>query len=186
MVVALFVAFSSHPFIYLSIYLSLFVTKIKNERFKPVLETSCSPFDPKLSIDGKAIRFILDPEAQDKFKGSHFKFLGRWIHYNLSEEGIKKMVRQRLMDDIKTVDKSSINGFMKLWIYQFYVLARLSWPFLVHDFDLSFSKELEIARHVLSWTNFSLGNTTSECNLSNAVCWKTVLTIRFASCMISV
>ena len=32
---------------------------------------------------------------------------------------------------------------MKLWLYQFYVLARISWPFMVQDLPLSFAEALE-------------------------------------------
>ena len=32
---------------------------------------------------------------------------------------------------------------MKLWIYQFYILAQLSWPFLIYDFDRSFVIDLQ-------------------------------------------
>ena len=32
---------------------------------------------------------------------------------------------------------------MKLWLYQFYVLSHLSWPFLINDLDLSFAQDLQ-------------------------------------------
>jgi len=32
---------------------------------------------------------------------------------------------------------------MKLWIYQFYILAQLSWPFLIYDFNRSFVVDLQ-------------------------------------------
>ena len=35
-----------------------------------------------------------------------------------------------------------MNGIMKLWLYQFYVLARMSWPFLIHDFNRHFAVQL--------------------------------------------
>ena len=35
-----------------------------------------------------------------------------------------------------------LNGFEKLWLYQFYVLARLSWGFLVQGLVLSVATEL--------------------------------------------
>ena len=36
------------------------------------------------------------------------------------------------------VDHAPINGLMKLWLYQHYVLAKSSWPLLVHDFNHDF------------------------------------------------
>jgi len=32
---------------------------------------------------------------------------------------------------------------MKLWLYQFYLLARTSWPFLIYDFERSFAVDIE-------------------------------------------
>ena len=58
-----------------------FDKKIKNEKFKPVLDTIYSPFDPCLTINEQPMRFIFNPEDSDTFKAEHFKFLGRWIHY---------------------------------------------------------------------------------------------------------
>jgi hypothetical protein len=44
-------------------------------------------------------------------------------------------VEDALLHDISLIEQSKINGLMKLWIYQFYVLSHLSWPFLCHDFQ---------------------------------------------------
>ena len=40
------------------------------------------------------------------------------------------------------VEKLRLNGFQKLWLYQFYVLSRIAWPFLVQDLVVSFATEL--------------------------------------------
>ena len=32
---------------------------------------------------------------------------------------------------------------MKLWLYQFYALSHLSWPFIINDLDRSFSLDLQ-------------------------------------------
>ncbi len=42
-----------------------------------------------------------------------------------------------------TVQTSGVNGLCKLYIYEHYVVPRLSWVFLVHDLNLSFSHELD-------------------------------------------
>ena len=89
------------------------------------------------------MRFIFNPEDSDTFKAEHFKFLGRWIHYRLSEQKIKTKIWDTILKDFQTVDNSLVNGFMKLWIYQFYILAQLSWPFLIYDFNRSFVVDLQ-------------------------------------------
>ena len=98
--------------------------------------SSYAPFDPELSIAGKPIRFILDKSNPDKFKGEHFKFLGNFIHYDLDGEPLKTKIKVSMEDDLRRVDQSLVNGFMKAWLYQYYVLQRLTWPFFVHQFNL--------------------------------------------------
>ena len=47
---------------------------------------------------------------------------------------------------------------MKLWLYQFYVLSRLSWPFLIYDFDKSFVLEMQktINPKLKGWAGVSI------------------------------
>ena len=46
---------------------------------------------------------------------------------------------------------------MKLWLYQFYALLHLSWPFIINDLDKSFSQDLQrmINRQLKSWAGIS-------------------------------
>ena len=71
------------------------------------------------------MRFMVDRKNPDPFKGTHFKFLGRWIHPSLSEKEVKKRTRLKFEKEIALVDEAKINGFMKLWLYQFYLLPHL-------------------------------------------------------------
>ena len=103
-----------------------------------------SPFDPDLKIAGEKIRFIvniaIDPAS---LHYDHFKELGRFISVDLKEDKIKSEVRKRFLDDMEKVESSGVNGLCKLFLYQHFVLTRLSWAFLVHDFCLTFAHELE-------------------------------------------
>ena len=67
-------------------------------------------------------------------------------------------MRASLIEDINIVENSRIHGFMKLWLYQFYVLSRLSWPFLIYDFDRSFVLEMQKAINpkLKGWAGASL------------------------------
>ena len=38
---------------------------------------------------------------------------------------------------------SAVHGFMKLWIYQHYVVASLAWPLSVYDLDVSWVENLQ-------------------------------------------
>jgi hypothetical protein len=44
---------------------------------------------------------------------------------------------------MEKIEKSGVNGLCKLFLYQHFVVTRLSWPFLVHDLCLTFANELE-------------------------------------------
>ena len=109
----------------------------------PIESSTYSLFDPQLSIAGQPIRFILNLDDPDSFKGQHFKFLGRWIHAFLKQHLIKDKIKKEILNEIQTVDNCRLNGFMKLWLYQFYVLYHFSWPLLIHDLDKSFAVEIQ-------------------------------------------
>ena len=56
---------------------------------------------------------------------------------------IKDKIKKEILNEIQTVDNCRLNGFMKLWLYQFYVLYHFSWPLLIHDLDKSFAVEIQ-------------------------------------------
>ena len=60
-----------------------------------------------------------------------------------NEKDIKKQIVSLLTKEIETIQSSKLNGFMKLWLYQFYALSHLSWSFLINDLDKSFSLHLQ-------------------------------------------
>jgi hypothetical protein len=113
-------------------------------RYKAMTDTVYAPYDPLLTIAGEPIRFILDiTKDPSLLLHDHFKFVGRWIGMHLTEDKVKVKVKQHLREDMELIENCGVNGPMKLWIYQHYVLAHLAWPFLVHDFCASFAMELE-------------------------------------------
>lgn len=152
--------------------------RTKHHRYSPTSPLKYSPFDPKLKIAGKDIKFLYDPDEVDKFKGSHFKFLGRHIHYFAVEKDVMKKILNDFSNDMDKIDGQLLNGFIKLWLYQHVILSRLAWPFLAHDLTHSLSESLEkiATSHLKKWAgiyksaetgvlyrakeNFGLGLTT--------------------------
>ena len=61
----------------------------------------------------------------------------------MKEDKIKSEVHKHVLSDLTTVDSCGINGFSKLFLYEFFVVRRVSWQFLVHDFCLTFATELD-------------------------------------------
>ena len=133
---------SAKPIKCISLAFRQFDPRTESSKYIPYSDTKYTAYDPLLTIDGHPIQFIANPSI-DGFKGKHFKFLGRWIQVLLRGGDIQVRVRSLFQEDINIIEKSKVNGLMKLWLYQFYVLAHLSWPFLVQDFPLSFALELE-------------------------------------------
>ena len=112
--------------------------------FERYAATVYCPYDPELTINGERLKFIVDAAADESsLQYDHFKELGRFISVDLKEDKMKTEVRRRLDNDIDLVDKSGLNGLCKLFLYEHFVIRRLSWVFLVHDFNLWFAKELE-------------------------------------------
>src|SRR6185312_7953972 len=93
-----------------------------HEEFKRYGNTVYCPFDPNLSIGGNKIRFMVDVAADpNSLTFDHFKELGRWISVDLKEDKIKSVLRKRVVDDFATVDAAGINGFCKLFIYEYFL-----------------------------------------------------------------
>ena len=112
-------------------------------KYKRHYNLKYTPFDPEISISGHPMRFIYDDsKKEESLLRDHFKFLGRWISIDLNELKVKEFVKERFLDEVKLINKTRLSGFMKLWLYQHYILAHLAWPFLIHDFNLSFATEL--------------------------------------------
>ena len=103
-----------------------------------------STFDPRIVVDGQAMKFIVDSQEKEPFKANHFKFLGRWLNPFLTETDIKEKIKSSLLKDMDLIENSKLrNGLMKLWLSQFYALSHLSWPLMILDLDRSFSLDLQ-------------------------------------------
>jgi hypothetical protein len=102
-----------------------------------------SAFDAKLFIKGIPVKFIVNLEQNDTFKQRHFKFLGRNIDVSVEETLVKAKLKTAIINDLAIVSKDHLNGYSKCWLYQHYIISKLAWPFLIHDFCRSFVTELQ-------------------------------------------
>ncbi len=129
--------------------------KLKNVKY--------APFDPGIFIGGKRMRSIIDltksDDASVTLLRDHFKFLGRWISIELNEHKIQTFLSARFLEKVEKVNRSNVSGFMKLWLYQNYLLSQLAWPFLIYDLPLSFAKSLEstLSMKLKSWAHLYRG-----------------------------
>ena len=124
------------------------------ENYVRFSETVYCPYDPDITIAGKKMRFIVNPGADaESLQSDHFKELGRWISVSLSEDKMKAEIRKRVFQDLEKVEHSGVNGLSKLFLYEHFLVSRLSWVFLVHDLCVSFSEDLDkkVIPRLKSW-----------------------------------
>ena len=110
-------------------------------------DTVYCPFDPNLTIAGQKMRFIINTDADpESLQSDHFKELGRWISADLTEDKMKLEIEKRF--SLLTLATSNVNGLCKLFLFEHFIVSRLSWVFLVHDLSVSFIKDLRKLSHV--------------------------------------
>ena len=91
--------------------------KRENSKYKPLMEVGYSALDPKLEISGQPIPFLGEES---------FKFLGRKISLKGSAVESKE-TRDNLISDMEMIDKVSITGTMKMWLYNHFVITFITW-----------------------------------------------------------
>ena len=117
---------------------------VSNKEFKHYGDPVYCPYDPEVTIEGEKLKFIVSTAVDPtSIQFAHFKELGRFISVDLKEEKMKAEIRRRFEKDFELVENSGVNGLCKLFLYQHFIIRRLSWVFLVHDLTVSFAKELE-------------------------------------------
>ena len=82
-----------------------------------------------------------------------FKFLGWKMYVHLTENATKEYIKEYFIELMTILDKDPVNGFIKLWLYQHYVLLMFCWPFQINDLNVSFAKDLEVIanRYLKKW-----------------------------------
>ena len=122
--------------------------------YTPAQQSAHSSFDPQLTAVGTQMKFIGHDEAP-------FKFLGMFVSHDLSDT----YARQKLSDTLNTllelVDARLLSGWMKVWLYNFYVATKLSWMLMIYDMPLGVLEELEATcnRYLKKWFGLAHGAT---------------------------
>lgn len=105
-----------------------------------------SSYDPLLTANGTAIKFIGDDKEP-------FKFLGMLIATDLSNNVARTRLELRLEALLTVIDEQPLRGWMKLWLYNAYVAAKLSWLLLIYDLPLTLIEQTETTcnRYLKKW-----------------------------------
>ena len=107
-------------------------------------EKTFSAFNPHLTISGCAIVFL----ANDPFK-----CLGRVLFSDLSDSNQRSLLLQQITNDMTKVDAIPLKGIAKTWIYNNYVMAFITWPFIIYEFPPSFVNKITaiVKRYLKRW-----------------------------------
>ena len=81
-----------------------------------------------------------------------FKFLGRKI--SGKKDGHNRIeIKDSCIKNLEKTGKANITGPVKMWLYNSYVVAFITWPFTICDLPISFGEELKAisTRYLKQW-----------------------------------
>ena len=127
-----------------SFAMKVFTPSSDNQSFQPSSDKAYSSYDPKLNIQGEPIPFL---------GGKPFKMLGKYVSGNNEKEDNKRRLLGKLKDFLEKVEKSSINGIQKAWIYEHMIIPSVTWEMTIYDFPITFIDTLNssITKYLKSW-----------------------------------
>ena len=69
--------------------------------------------------------------------------LGKVYDSSLKDINSIKDVQEKLSEWLRTIDNSQLLGRFKVWCYQFGIIPRLQWPFLLYDIPVTQVETME-------------------------------------------
>ena len=111
-------------------------------------KTQYTAYDPKLQINGQQISYI---------HSEPIRFLGKLFYADLKDEGIRRMVNEKLSNLLRTTDSSDLNGIMKMWIYNHVIIPKMTWEFTIYNFPITYIEKLEATctKYLKKWAGIS-------------------------------
>ena len=130
-------------------------------RFKPQKSRTLTIVKGKI----KDQRFKIGNNYIPTIKDNPIRCLGKVFDESLRDVKNCANVQQELSLWLSKIDNSHLPGKFKAWCFQFGVIPRLQWPFLLYDFPISAVTRMEqlISRYVRKW--FGLPPGTASANL---------------------
>ena len=99
--------------------------------------------------------FTVDRVTMPNIQKKPVRSLGRMINHTLSDKEQKEALEEGIGDAIKKLDKSDLAGTMKVWGYQFMLLATVSWKLMIYELPMSWVEGME--RRINKWLRKWLG-----------------------------
>ena len=123
--------------------------KLKAQKSRSVVINGGRPMAvAPFAVDGVEI-----PSLQEK----PLKTLGRFYDASITDEESRNSLKHKLLDGLRTIDKSKLSGFMKVWTLQHLLLPKVQWQLMLYDIPLSWVQKLEqtVSKHIRKWLGVS-------------------------------
>ena len=112
------------------------------------ISTPYTSYDPQLSIDGSEMTFIHQTEM---------RFLGQDIYKDLNYKEVRSKAEDKLKNLLQKTGRDQVTSTGKLWIYEYRIVSRIPWEFVINCFPISFAKNLQTVAtcYLKSWASIS-------------------------------
>ena len=102
-------------------------------------------FYPDLTIAGQPLQYFDDGD---------FRYLGRPTNVHGSEELARSTITSKLDEWLQLVDNQILPNTSKLWLYQHFIIPKLSWCLTALDLTLTFVKRLQAkaTKYLKKWS----------------------------------
>jgi len=134
------------------------------------------PVEPNLTIKCKGKAEPMARISDEAYGGScrdpWFKFLGRFLLENLSEQQAKKVLLTMVQDAEARLGGTALRGTQKTWIWDSYVMSSISWLLMIHNMAPTFVADLQAiqTRCFKAWLGYTKTGNNSIFYRSKAHC----------------
>ena len=137
------------------------MTRWARLRFKPQKSRSLTIVKGKVHDQ----RFTIGGELIPTIQENPIKCLGKRFDDTLGDLANADVIEKELRQWLRTIDESSLQGKHKAWCFQFGIIPRLQWPFLLYDLAMTKVEKMErlISKYIRKW--FGLPPSASSANM---------------------
>lgn len=99
------------------------------------------------------MRFTVQREIIPSIQEERIKCLGKFFDESLKDVNNTNDVITELKKWLKTIESCHLLGRFKTWCFQYGIIPRLQWPFLLYDIPLTAVKNMErmCSKHLRKW-----------------------------------
>ena len=90
-------------------------------------------YKPKIYAGNTSVKGIEEDDS--------FEYLGRWFNYSMDKEKNKKELKETVECTLEKINKLPLYPKNKLWLYNSYLIPKLSWDLAIADIGITGIKQ---------------------------------------------